>query len=97
MVKSFKKKLLIGAVAAMMSCSFAYGAEAASRAEISQIAVNQMGSNFKHWNPQGKENLTGYSYEPWHFRYVGQETAKKISAAGLVMEEYMEKGADYHE
>ena len=39
--------------------------------------------------PQGKENLTGYSYEPWHFRYVGQETAKKISAAGLVMEEYM--------
>lgn len=39
--------------------------------------------------PQGKENLTGYSYEPWHFRYVGQETAKKISGAGLVMEEYM--------
>ena len=35
MVKSFKKKLLIGAVAAMMSCSFAYGAEAASRAEVS--------------------------------------------------------------
>jgi LAS superfamily LD-carboxypeptidase LdcB len=39
--------------------------------------------------PQGRENITGYSYEPWHFRYVGIETAKKISAAGLVMEEYM--------
>ena len=39
--------------------------------------------------PQGRENITGYSYEPWHFRYVGQETAKKISGAGLVMEEYV--------
>jgi LAS superfamily LD-carboxypeptidase LdcB len=39
--------------------------------------------------PQGRENITGYSYEPWHFRYVGIETAKKISGAGLVMEEYM--------
>ena len=38
---------------------------------------------------QGRENITGYSYEPWHFRYVGIETAKKISGAGLVMEEYV--------
>ena len=39
--------------------------------------------------PQGKDNITGYSYEPWHFRYVGKETAKKINDAGLTMEEYM--------
>jgi len=39
--------------------------------------------------PQGKESITGYSYEPWHFRYVGKETAKKICDAGLVLEEYL--------
>ena len=225
MVKSFKKKLLIGALSAMVCCSFAYEAEAASRAEVNPIAVshnvdymvfvnkthklpddyeaklplitvkNSFGKEFqiepetyRHFEqlrtavkqkgiqieldsvyrsvarqkeivaeftqkygadyvkqyvavpgysehhtglavdiclvvdgkiiddndemiaqkeifaqihplladygfilryPQGKENLTGYSYEPWHFRYVGQETAKKISGAGLVMEEYM--------
>lgn len=39
--------------------------------------------------PQGKESITGYSYEPWHFRYVGKETAKKISDESLVLEEYL--------
>ena len=37
----------------------------------------------------GKENITGYSYEPWHFRYVGQETAQEISSKGLTLEEYL--------
>ena len=62
MVKSFKKKLLIGALSAMVCCSFVYGAEAASRAEISQIAVNQMGSNFKYWNKDAAsyQALTNY-------------------------------------
>ena len=225
MVKSFKKKLLVGALSAMVCCSFTYGAEAADSAEVSQIGVSQnvdylvfvnkthklpddyeaklplitvknaFGREFQiepetYWHfeqlrtalkqkgiyveldsvyrsvarqkeivaeftqkygadyvkqyvavpgysehhtglavdiclvvdgkiiddndemiaqreifaqihpllaeygfilryPQGKESVTGYSYEPWHFRYVGIETAKKISGAGLVMEEYM--------
>ena len=37
----------------------------------------------------GKENITGYSYEPWHFRYVGKDAAKEISRKGLTLEEYM--------
>ena len=62
MVKSFKKKLLIGALSAMVCCSFAYEAEAASRAEISQIAVNQKGSNFQYWNKDAAsyQALTNY-------------------------------------
>lgn len=28
--------------------------------------------------PNGKEEITGYNYEPWHFRYVGVEVATKI-------------------
>ena len=37
-----------------------------------------------------KKSITGYSYEPWHLRYIGNVTvAKAISAAGLTLEEYL--------
>lgn len=29
--------------------------------------------------PKGKEDMTGYMYEPWHFRYVGEEAARRIT------------------
>lgn len=35
-----------------------------------------------------KEKITGYMYEPWHFRYVGTDMATKIKQSGLTMEEY---------
>lgn len=38
--------------------------------------------------PKGKENITGYSYEPWHFRYVGKSVAKKIFEGNITLEEY---------
>ena len=38
--------------------------------------------------PQGKEEITGYKYEPWHVRYLGMEKAAEISASGLTLEEY---------
>lgn len=38
--------------------------------------------------PQGKEQITGYSYEPWHLRYVGIEKATAIYESGLCLEEY---------
>lgn len=41
--------------------------------------------------PKGKENITGYKYEPWHIRYVGKDVAKKIQETGLTLEEFMEK------
>lgn len=34
---------------------------------------------------------TGVIYEPWHFRYVGKETAEKIKNSGLCLEEYVAK------
>lgn len=37
---------------------------------------------------KGKENITKYSYEPWHIRYVGKETAASIASKGITMEEY---------
>lgn len=39
--------------------------------------------------PEGKEAITGYQYEPWHFRYVGVEAATAIMSSGLTLEEYL--------
>ena len=40
--------------------------------------------------PKGKENITGYAYEPWHLRYVGVDTAKEIAEKNITLEEYLE-------
>lgn len=41
--------------------------------------------------PRGKEDVTGFMYESWHFRYVGKEAAKEITEAGITLEEYLSK------
>ncbi len=41
--------------------------------------------------PQGKEKITGYEYEPWHFRYVGQAAAVYIMEQSITLEEYIEQ------
>lgn len=38
--------------------------------------------------PKGKQSVTGVTFEPWHWRFVGIENAKKIKASGLCLEEY---------
>ncbi len=37
---------------------------------------------------KGKESITGYSYEPWHIRYIGKEHAVACTALGITYEEY---------
>lgn len=39
--------------------------------------------------PRGKEEITGVSYESWHFRYVGVEAAREIMEQGITLEEYL--------
>lgn len=39
--------------------------------------------------PKDKGDITGISYEPWHWRYVGKEHAKKIKEQGICLEEYV--------
>lgn len=41
--------------------------------------------------PKGKEGITGYTFEPWHYRYVGVEVATYIMENELTLEEYLEK------
>lgn len=39
---------------------------------------------------KGKEDITGYIYEPWHFRYIGEKYARDVAESGLCLEEYFE-------
>ena len=39
--------------------------------------------------PKGKEKITGYMHESWHFRYVGKDIATSIYQKGLTLEEYL--------
>ncbi len=39
--------------------------------------------------PQGKEDITGIDYEPWHYRYVGKIAAEEIYNSGVCLEEYL--------
>ena len=40
--------------------------------------------------PKDKSEITGIIFEPWHYRYVGKEHAKKIYDAGICLEEYLD-------
>ena len=44
--------------------------------------------------PQGKEWVTGYIYEPWHIRYIGDK-ATEIYESGLTLEEYYGFTSEY--
>jgi D-alanyl-D-alanine carboxypeptidase len=39
--------------------------------------------------PKGKESITGYSFEPWHYRYVGTPLATYLYENNLTLTEYM--------
>ena len=41
--------------------------------------------------PEDKQDVTGITYEPWHYRYVGKEAAEVIMSQGLCLEEYLEQ------
>ncbi len=39
--------------------------------------------------PNGKTRITGYHYEPWHYRYIGKADAMKFKGNSLTLEEYL--------
>lgn len=41
--------------------------------------------------PAGKEHITGYIFEPWHFRYIGVEAALEWKQSGKTLKEFLEK------
>ncbi len=41
--------------------------------------------------PENKTAITGYAYESWHYRYVGEAAAGEIHERNITLEEYLEK------
>lgn len=39
--------------------------------------------------PEGKEEITGYKFEPWHYRYVGLKSAEEINKSGQTINQYL--------
>lgn len=40
--------------------------------------------------PRGKEQITGYQYEPWHIRYVGKDLASELNKSEQTLEEFFD-------
>ena len=59
--------------------------------EIKWLLKNAYKYGFILRYPKDKENITGYSYEPWHYRFVGIKLAKMLYKNNLTLEEYYKK------
>lgn len=61
--------------------------------EDTQVQKWLMGNSWKYGfilrYPTDKSDITGISYEPWHYRYVGKQAAQEIYEAGICLEEYL--------
>lgn len=58
-------------------------------AEFAWLQANCTRYGFLLRYPEGKDSITGYRFEPWHYRYVGVETAQACTGQGLTYEEYL--------
>lgn len=57
--------------------------------EFTWLMENAQDYGFILRYPKEKQDITNVIYEPWHWRYVGVEHAKKMKATGQVLEEYL--------
>lgn len=57
--------------------------------EFSWLSRNAADFGYILRYPEGKKHITGYIYEPWHYRFVGVNNARKITLSGLTLEEYL--------
>ncbi|MCB0977931.1 MAG: M15 family metallopeptidase [Acidimicrobiales bacterium] len=60
----------------------------ASRPEAAWLADHAHEFGFVVRYPAGAETLTGYSYEPWHLRYVGVDLAGELHRDGMTLDEW---------
>ena len=64
--------------------SFAYSKEYA------WLMKNAQNYGFILRYPKDKQNVTGVTYEPWHWRFVGIKNARLIKKSGLCLEEWLD-------
>ncbi len=53
------------------------------------LAANAHRYGFVMSYPEGKESVTCYIYEPWHYRYLGREAAAEVKESGLTLREWL--------
>ena len=53
------------------------------------LAANAWRYGFVLSYPAGKENVTCYSYEPWHYRWIGRDAAAALRESGLTLREFL--------
>jgi D-alanyl-D-alanine carboxypeptidase len=61
----------------------------AKKKEYAWLKENAHKYGFIERYPNGKEFITGYNYEPWHYRYIGKDIAKIIHDENITYEEYL--------
>ncbi len=54
------------------------------------LAENAYKYGFAMSYPEGKEHITGYIFEPWHYRYIGVDAAREWKESGKTLREYLE-------
>jgi len=55
------------------------------------VAAHATEFGFVMTMPKGKSDVVCYDYEPWHYRWVGRETAARVAASGLTLREYQDR------
>lgn len=73
-----------------LAIDFSFEGNAKRQADMwSWLSENAYKYGFILRYPDGKRPITGYKYEPWHYRYVGKVHARTIFERGLTLEEYI--------
>ncbi len=61
------------------------------------LAENAWRFGFAMSYPAGMEHITGYIFEPWHYRYIGVESAAEWKSSGKTLKEFLESKSQYYE
>ena len=59
--------------------------------EYAWLKQNAYKYGFIERYPKNKEFITGYAFEPWHYRYLGQDISTKLYQENITYEEYLVK------
>lgn len=60
------------------------------------LAENSWEYGFALSYPKNKEDITGYIYEPWHYRYIGKAAAKEWHESGVTLAEFLAAKPQYY-
>ena len=66
-------------------------ADLALTPEGAWLAGNAARFGFALSYPKNTESVTGYGFEPWHFRYIGRQAALELETSGEILETYLQR------